>query len=256
MLRRPSGFAMLLFCAAALLTRARADVVKVVHSQGAAHGFVEVTTLEGTRIAVGDLIQSVRGRVVASRLTLRFFDGSLDDETTVYSQRATFRLLSDHHVQRGPSFPTPMDATVDAVKGLISTTDKTGKRTASHLALPPDLYNGMASSLLMNVSPAAETKIAVVVPTGKPRVVHLSMKSAGDVSFTMGGTPRKATDFVVHVEIGGVAGVVAPLIGKEPLDYHVWILTGPAPAFIREEGQLYVWGPVWHIQQISASFTP
>jgi hypothetical protein len=57
---------------------------------------------------------------------------------------------------------------------------------------------------------------------------------------------------VVHVELDGVAGVVAPLIGKEPLDYRVLILTGADPAFIREEGQLYVGGPVWRIQQISA----
>jgi hypothetical protein len=247
----------MLLCAACIALPAHAEIVRVLHPQGAAHGFVEVTTVEGTRIAVGDLMQSVRGSVVTSRLTLRFLDGSLDDETTVYAQRGTFRLLRDHHVQRGPSFPTPMDATVDAAKGIITARDPAGAATVTHLALPPDVYNGMASTVLMNVSPAAsETKIAVVVASAKPRIVHLSMKSAGEVAFTIGGTPRKATDFVVHVEIGGVAGVVAPLIGKEPLDYHVWLLTGPAPAFIREEGQLYAGGPIWHIQQISASFTP
>jgi hypothetical protein len=232
-----------------------AEPVAVRHPQGDAHGFVDVTTLDGTRIGVGDLLQRVRGGVVTSELVLHFFDGSLDDETTIYSQRGTFRLISDHHVQQGPSFPTPTDSTVDAVKGVVTVRDAAGHTSEAHLAMPPDVYNGIASSILMNVSPATpETKIAVVVPGKSPRLVHLSMKNAGEVEFTLGGRPRKATDFVVHVEIGGVAGVVAPLIGKEPADYHVWILTGADPAFIREEGPLYQGGPVWSVQQVSAAF--
>jgi hypothetical protein len=121
--------------------------------------------------------------------------------------------------------------------------------------MPPDTYNGLATSMLMNALPGTpETKIAVVVAGDKPRVVHLSMKSAGEVPFTLGGTPRKAIDYDVHVELGGVAGVVAPIIGKQPLDYHVWILSGSDPAFIREEGPLYQGGPVWRIQQVSPAF--
>ncbi len=234
-----------------------ATTVAVRHPQGDAHGFVEVTTLDGKRIAVGDLLQHVRGGVVTSELKLSFFDGSLDYETTVYSQHGAFRLISDHHVQQGPSFPTPTDSTVDAAKGVVTVKDASGHTTAARLAMPPDVYNGIASSILMNVSPATpETKIAVVVPAASPRIVHLSMKNAGEAAFTLGGQPRKATDFVVHVEIGGVAGVIAPLVGKEPADYHVWILTGDDPAFIREEGPLYQGGPVWFVQQISAAFAP
>jgi hypothetical protein len=244
-------------CMACLPPTVSAEPVAVRHPQGDAHGFVEVTTLDGTRIGVGDLLQRVRSAVVTSELVLHFFDGSLDDETTVYSQRGTFRLISDHHVQRGPSFPTPTDSTVDAAKGVVTAKDAAGHVTTAHLAMPPDLYNGIASTILMNVSPTTpETKIAAVVPGKSPRIVHLSMKNAGEVAFTLGGTPRKATDFVVHVEIGGVAGVIAPLIGKEPADYHVWLVTGADPAFIREEGPLYSGGPVWRVQQISAAFAP
>jgi hypothetical protein len=234
---------------------ARAEQIKVMLPQGSAHGFVDVTTLQGTRIAVGDLKQRLRGHVVTSQLILKFLDGSLDEETTVYSQNGTFRFISDHHVQHGPSFPTAVDTTVDAPSQSVTIKDEAGKTTRIHIDMPPDVYNGLASSLLMNVLPTTpETKIAVVVPSDKPRIVHLSMKNAGEVSFTMGGTPRKATDYVVHVELGGVAGVIAPLIGKEPLDYHVLILAGGDPAFIREEGQLYQGGPVWRIQQVSAVF--
>lgn len=51
----------------------------------------------------------------------------------------------------------------------------------------------------------------------------------------------------MKIEIGGLAGVVAPLVGKQPEDTHVWIMGGDAPAFVRSEGQLYQGGPVWRI---------
>jgi hypothetical protein len=234
---------------------AHAEEIKVLHPQGAAHGFVDVVTLDGKRIAVGDLLQSVRGSVVSSELVVHFFDGSLDDETTVYSQHETFRFLSDHHVQRGPSFPKPTDVTIDARKSLITSTDEAGHVTQTHFDMPADTYNGLASTLLMNLpAKAQDTRIAVVVAGDKPRLIHLSMKNSGEASFSLGGVPRKATNFVVHIELGGVAGVVAPVIGKEPPDYHVLIMTGPYPAFIREEGPLYQGGPIWRMQQVSATF--
>ena len=40
---------------------------------------------------------------------------SLRDETAVYSQRGVFRLLTDHMVQKGPSFPKPVDMTLVAI---------------------------------------------------------------------------------------------------------------------------------------------
>jgi hypothetical protein len=239
----------------ALMGQAHSEQIKVTYPQGCAHGFVEVTTIEGTRIAVGDLLQRARNGVVSSELIMNFFDGSTDDETTVYSQRGIFKFISDHHVQRGPSFPKPVDVTIDAPSGLITTVTQAGEVKRVRFAMPPDAYNGLASTLLMNVSPTApETRIAVVTAGEKPRIIHLSMHNAGEVPFTLGGESRKATDFVVHVELGGVAGVVAPLIGKNPPDYHVLILSGSDPAFIREEGPLYEGGPVWRIQQVSAAF--
>jgi len=253
-LRTLLSWSMLLMLVCTAL-RVRAEQIKVVHPAGSAHGFVEVTTGDGQRIALGDLLQRAHGTVVRSELIMRFTDGSLDDETTLYSQRDVYRFISDHHVQRGPSFPNPEDVTIDARKQLITSTDRSGKVKTVHFAMPPDTYNGMAVTLLMNVSPAnPETKIAVVAPGDRPRIVHLSMTNAGQVPFTIGGTPQTATDYRVHVEIGGIAGAIAPVIGKEPLDYHVWLMTGPDPAFIREEGQLYPGGPLWRIQQISAAF--
>jgi hypothetical protein len=40
----------------------------------------------------------------SSRVFFRFKDGSMYDDTAIFSQRGSFRLLSDHLVEKGPSF--------------------------------------------------------------------------------------------------------------------------------------------------------
>jgi hypothetical protein len=196
------------------------------------------------------------GDRVTSRVVFHFRDGSRDDETTVFTQRGTFRLINDHHIQRGPSFPKPLDVLIDAVTGQITSFSEDGKITREHLDLPPDVSNGLPPNLLLNILPStSETKLSFVAPTAKPRLISVSIKPAGEVPFSVGGTSRKAVDYVLHVQLGGLAGVIAPIIGKQPPDYHIWILEGAAPAFIREEGQLYEGGPVWRIEQISPTFS-
>ncbi len=233
-----------------------AEPVKVLHRQGAAHGFVVVKNLQNVRLATGDMTQTIRGDRVTSRLVLRFRDGSLDDDTTVFTERGVFRLISDHHIQRGPSFPKPIDVQINAVTGEITSRSKDGEVRHDHLDLPPDVANGLPPNLLMNIRPTlAETRLAFVAPTEKPRLIRVSIKPVGEVSFTIGDTKRKAMDFVLHPELGGVAGMIAPLIGKQPADVHIWIMEGSSPAFIREEGQLYQGGPIWRIEQVSPAFS-
>jgi hypothetical protein len=167
-----------------------------------------------------------------------------------------FRLISDHHIQRGPSFPKPIDVQINAVTGEITSRSKDGEVRHDHLDLPPDVANGLPPNLLMNIRPTlAETRLAFVAPTEKPRLIQVSIKPVGEVSFTIGDTKRKAMDFVLHPELGGVAGMIAPLIGKQPADVHIWIMEGSSPAFIREEGQLYQGGPIWRIEQVSPAFS-
>lgn len=247
--------AWLVLLAAALPADLYADPVPVRHPQGSAHGFLALKTLEGTRIATGDVTQLVHGDHVTSRLTFRFRDGSIDDDTTVFTQRGTFRLVSDHHIQRGPSFPKPMDVLIDAMTGQITSRAADGTVVQEHIDLPPDLSNGLPPNLLMNLLPSTpETKLSFLAPSEKPRLIHVSIKPAGEVPFRIGDTRRKAIDYVLHIELGDVTGVVAPLIGKQPGDYHILIMAGATPAFIREEGALYAGGPIWRIEQISATF--
>src|SRR5215471_18174426 len=98
----------------------RAEPVSVRHAEGIVHGFLTLRTLDGKLVANGDLIQNAHGDRVTSRLVFRFLDGSLRDETAVYSQRGTFRLLQDHLIQKGPSFPQELDMTLDTTSGKVA----------------------------------------------------------------------------------------------------------------------------------------
>jgi hypothetical protein len=249
------AFGSIVVAAALLSGNLPADPVPVLHPQGSSHGFLIVKTVDGTRIATGDATEIVHGDRVTSRVIFRFRDGSIDDDTTVFVQRGVFRLISDHHIQRGPSFPKPIDVLIETSTGQITSRTEDGKVRQDHLDLSPDVSNGLPPNLLMNILPSTpETKLSFVAPTEKPRLIHVSIKPAGEVPFTIGGTKRKAVDFLLHVELGGITGVVAPVIGKQPPDYHIWILPGASPAFIREEGPLYEGGPIWRIEQISPEF--
>ena len=48
--------------------------------------------------------------------------------------------------------------------------------------------------------------------------------------------PRvRPCDFEIRIPTcGGVAGVVAPIIGMQPPDIQIWILEGPGPGFVKE----------------------
>jgi len=206
-------------------------------------------------LAQGDLIQTANGTRVTSRLIFHFKDGSLHEESAMYSQQRAFRLLHYHLVQKGPSFPQPLDMTIDAVRGQATvryTDDSKQKTDSDHLDLPPDLANGLILTLLKNVRPDAPPKtVAYVAATPKPRLVKLAITVTGDDSFMIAGAARKATHYVLKVDIGGIAGVVAPLVGKQPPDSHVWILQGEAPAFVKSEQPLYNGGPLWRIELVS-----
>ena len=234
----------------------RGEPVTVRNQQGIVHGFLALRTLDGTTVADGDLIQVARGTRVTSRLIFRFKDGSVHDETAVFSQRQQFRLLSSHLVQKGPTFPRPLDMSIDAASGNVTVrySDEHGeqKTESERLDLPPDLANGLILTLLKNVRPNAPPKtFAFVAATPKPRLVKLAISVAGQERFSTGSTARTATHYVLKVEIGGLSGVLAPLVGKQPPDSHVWILGGEAPAFVKSENPLFLGGPVLRTELVS-----
>jgi hypothetical protein len=152
-----------------------------------------------------------------------------------------------------------MDVSIDVRSGQVTvrSTAKDGKQqtTTEHLDLPPDLVNGLLLSIAKNIQPdTPETKVSMVVATPKPRLVKVAISPHGEVPFSLVGSRRKAMRFTLKIELGGVAGVVAPLIGKAPPEISIWIIGGIAPAFVREEGPLYQGGPVWTIQLTSPTW--
>lgn len=226
------------------------------HVEGTLHGFLELRSQEGRVLAVGDLFQTVRGDRVTSRLVFHFKDGSVDDETAVFSQHGNFQLVTDHHVQKGPSFPHPLDISIDVSSGQVSlrSKGKDGKEEikTEHFDLPPDLINGLVTITTKNISPeTGETNMSMVVATPKLRLMKVAISPQGEEPFSVAGSRRKAARFTLKFELGGVAGVVAPLIGKAPPEVHIWIFGGEAPAFVKSEGPLYAGGPVWRIQVTS-----
>src|SRR5436309_1009660 len=179
-----------LACAALLRpVQLPAEPVAVRHAEGLVHGFLVLHSTDGKILASGDLIQTSRGDRVTTRLVFHFKDGSIHDETAVFSQRAKFRLLTDHLVQKGPAFERPMEMTIDTANGQVNVhyTEKDGKEKteAEHLDLPPDLANGLVTTLLKNIRPnAGTTVVSFVAATPKPRLVKLSITTAGTDSFT------------------------------------------------------------------------
>lgn len=231
---------------------AGAETIHVRYPQGSTHGFLALKTLDGKIIATGEATQTVHGNQVTSRLTFHFRDGSIDDDETIFSQKGVFHLLSDHHIQHGPSFPKPVDLLINALDGELISRDENGTISQMHMDLPEDVSNGLPPNLLVNISPSiAETKISYIVAGKKPRLIQVSIKPTGTTAFVVGTLRREATDFTLHVELGGITGVVAPIIGKQPPDFHIWLQDGKPPAFIREEGALYEGGPVWRMEQLS-----
>jgi hypothetical protein len=101
-----------------LTTSAHAGQVAVHFQEGVTRAFPILRSTDGSVLARGDFVQIARGDRVESRLVFRFKDGSVHDETVIFSQRVAFTLLSYRIVQRGPSFPEAVEASMDRASGL------------------------------------------------------------------------------------------------------------------------------------------
>jgi hypothetical protein len=229
------------------------SMVEVRYTEGLVHGFVVLRAMDGSTLAHGDLTQVPRGERVTSRLVLNFKDGSLYEESVSFSQRDVFKVLDYHLVQKGPAFKVQIDMTIDTSTGLVhvSYTDEDGKakEESRRFDFPPDLVNGLVPILLKNIRPdAKETTVSLVAATPEPRLVKLVISPEGEAEFLIGEASRKAMQYRMQVEIGGLLGFFAPLVGKEPEVSHAWVLPGDAPAFLRLEGQLFMGGPIWRIE--------
>jgi hypothetical protein len=235
-----------------LLLPADADPVPVRHVQGYLHGFIVLKDLDDKILASGDLIQLPAGNRVTTTLDLHFRDGSLHHETAVFSQRRTYQLISYKQIQKGPAFKAPQTLSFDTGSGKVNVEyrDKDGstKTVAEQVSLPPDMANGLLPMLISEADPKAEITLSMLVATPKPRVVTLKVSTSGRDTFSVGGSTAEAIHYLIKIEIGGITGVAAKVVGKQPPPIHMWIAAGNAPVFLKSEGPLYENGPIWRIE--------
>jgi len=140
---------------------AHAGPVSVRYQEGVTRGFPVLRSLiENEKLAQGDFIQVAHGDRVATRLVFRFKDGSIHDETVVFSQRDVFTLLNYRLVQKGPSFPETLEATIDRETGRYDVRyraddDSAEEHVTGKFDMPDDAYNGMVSLIVKNLLPGA-----------------------------------------------------------------------------------------------------
>lgn len=226
---------------------AAAAAVAVRFPEGAAHGFLALRTKDGQDVAAGELVQTPRGDRVESRLIFRFKDGSLFDETVVFTQTKVFTLLSYRALQRGPAFPEPSEVFFERASGRYKA--KVGQESVEgKIELPPDVYNGMMGMVLRNVAPAKTAGGQLLTFTPTPRFLKIVATAEGEDQFFVGDEARKATRYFVKFDLGWATGIFAKIMGKDVPNVRYWISTVAAPGFVKFEGAMFVNGPVWRIE--------
>lgn len=237
-------------------TASGAEPIPVRYFEGISRGFLLVENDRGGQVGLGDVQQVVKGDRIVNHLSIRFKDGSRYEDETVFTQQRVFQLVSDHVTEEGPIFTNPMETFIDVAAGRVSVRymeHGKKKQLTKQMELPPDLANGMIYALVKNISSASETTVSYLAVSPAPRLVKLVFGPDGETNFAVGGSNYKATQYVMKVEIGGVAGLIAPILGKQPPDTHMWVIGGMAPTYAGSEGPLYGGGPVWKISLISPS---
>jgi hypothetical protein len=235
------ALALTLLCA----SLARSTTIAVQYQEGLVRAFPVLRTLDNETLAQGDFAQVTRGDQVTSRLVFRFKDGSLYDETVVFSQRDRFLLQTYRIVQRGPSFPETVEATMDRQSGRYEVRYRADEESAEEhltgtLTIPDDAYNGMLTLIVKNLRPGAGETVSIVAFTPKPRVITLQLLPLAAEHGPAGE--------VVRYHIRPKLGLFASLLVTDIPDTRVWILQGEAPAFLKAEGPLYFMGPLWRVE--------
>lgn len=238
---------------------AHAEQITVKHVQLPMHRFMVARSEAGQIIANVEFSQAVQSDQVTMHVIYRFVDGSIDDEETTYTQQGTFRLVRNHHIQKGPFFSKPVDFTVEAATGIVTsrTIDKNGKMhvESKHIKLPDDLANGFVGTLLLNVPHnTAPFRVGMLAPVVGGRLIRLLISPEEEQTVQLSGRSLKATVFRVHPELGGIVSMIARLLGFQPKDVMVWVLEGEEPAVAVVVGQLGGSGPVVSADLVGTSF--
>lgn len=231
------------------MTPALAAPITVRFTEGVTRGFPVLRSLNGDKLAQGEFSQVAQGDVVRSRLIFRFNDGSLYDETVTFSQRGVFTLQRYRLVQRGPSFPETIEATIDRETERYEVRYKADDESAEEVltgkfSMPADVYNGMLGMLMKNMPAVGAETVSIVAFVPKPQAVKMRLTPDAAEPVLVGDSPLGAIRYTIRPQLG----LFASLLVSDIPDIHCWILQGDAPGFLRFEGPLYFMGPIWRIE--------
>ena len=245
---RLPALSLLLLALAVHAAPAQADPVAGRYTEGLTRGFPVLRAQSCEVLAHGDLVQVAYADRVESRLVFRFRDGSLYDETVTYTQREIFTLIAYRIVQRGPSFPESLEATVTRATGRYDVRyradqDSPEEIITGRIDLPTDAYNGLMGTLLKNLEPGRSQLVSIVAFTPQPRVVKVLLRPAAEEPVTMGPTAVPATRYHIKPQLG----LLASLLVADLPDVKTWIAQGDAQAFLKFEGPLFFMGPIWRV---------
>lgn len=235
---------------------AAAEPIAVRFVEGVSHGFLTLRTADARQIASGDLLQVVRRGEVESRMVFRFKDGSVLDETVVFTQQRVFLMKSYRLLQKGPAFAEDTEISLERAAGkyrVRTTAHKDAREEVleGKLEMPADTYNGMVLTVAKNLAKAASGTIHVVAFTPAARLVPVELAPAGVHKVLVGELTKSATRYVFKPKPGPWLSLLANVLGRMPPDSHAWILTDEVPAFVRFEGPLHPAGAVWRIELTS-----
>jgi hypothetical protein len=240
-----------------LLSRALpAAPIPVRFAEGSIRGFLTLRTPEGRLMANGDLLEIARGAEIRKTTVFRFKDGSLFEETVVFTQQGVYALQSYHLEQRGPAFTEDTKISLERATGKYRVQTKLHKGGSvkvleGTLALPADVYNGMIPTIIRDLPKGAGETVHFVAFMPEPKIIQLDITPAGGQKLMVGEVATTAVHYVLKARLGTMTKIFARLLGRLPPDNHAWIIGGDVPAFAGFEGQLYTTDPVWRIDLVS-----
>ncbi|HJV34530.1 hypothetical protein, partial [Geomonas sp.] len=217
-------------------------------------GFLVLSDTKGTRLASGDFLQAHKGDEVNCRLLLQFKDGSVHDETAVFTQHKVFILQSYHLIQKGASFKEDMDVHMErsgAYRVKVKLRKGEEKVLEGKLDLPQDVYNGMVPTIGKNIEKGSTETVHIVAFTPTPRVIELQMVPAGEEKVRIGDLSKSASHYLLKPKLGPLLKIGAAILGKTPPDTHLWTIFTDVPAFVKLEGPLATEGPIWRVELTS-----
>lgn len=233
---------------------AEAAPIPVRFREGMVRGFLELSDSEGKRIASGDFLQVPRSGELKCRTVLYFKDGSVHDETAVFTQQRTFVMKSYRLIQKGKAFEDDMEVSLERATGKyrLKVKGKNGREKVmdGKLDLPLDVYNGMVPTVMKNLTKGEKETIHIVAFTPAPRVIELEMVPSGEDKVLVGDLEKSAVHYVLKPKLG-VLRLPATLLGRTPPDNHIWTIMEDVPAFVKFVGPLATGGPIWRIELAS-----